>query len=71
MSQEVMTFTDKDKRDAAYQDLRKNGDSLERQVVRFSSCEKTGEKIMNYISMDRFELRPVYRSTWSLAYPRS
>jgi hypothetical protein len=69
-NQEVMTFTDKWTRDAAYQDLRKNGDSLERQVVRFSSCELTGEKKIRE-GAEGFELRLVYRSTWSLAYPRS
>ena len=38
-NQEVITMYDKDKRDAMYEDLRKNGDKQERQVVRFSGYE--------------------------------
>lgn len=67
---EVMEFTDKVVRDGAFNDLRKNGDELERQVVRFSDCEKIGEK---EVTMDdgTVESRSIYRSTWLLAYPRS
>jgi hypothetical protein len=71
---EVMEFTDKIVRDGAYNDLRQNGDELERQVVRFSGCEQTGETRI-YRRPGQFDgpykLRSVYRSTWSLAYPRS
>jgi len=59
---EVMEFTDKVVRDFAFEDLRKNGNELERQVVRFSGCEKTGETEKG---------RSIYQTTWSLAYPRS
>jgi hypothetical protein len=71
---EVMEFTDKVVRDVAYRDLRLNGDELERQVVRFSGCEKTHEtKIYRRPGQldGPYELRSVYRSTWLLAYPRS
>lgn len=66
---EIMTFTDKWTRDSAYQDLRKNGDSLERQVVKFSSCEAViGDDVQ---SINEAYTTFKYRSTWSLAYPRS
>ena len=69
---EVITTTDKDKRDRGYQDLRQNGNELERQVVRFSSCELTEDvEHVWYERSKTFQVRPIYRSTWSLAYPRS
>ena len=71
---EVMEFTDKVVRDGAFKDLRENGNDLERQAVRFSGCEKTGERRIYRRpgQLDGpYELRPVYRSTWSVAYPRS
>jgi hypothetical protein len=74
MNIEVITTPDKDKRDQMYEDLRRHGDELEKQVIRFSGCEKIGEMRI-YRRPGQFdgpyELRPVYRSTWSLAYPRS
>jgi hypothetical protein len=36
---EVVTTADKDQRDRLFQDLRKNGNELERQVVKFSGFE--------------------------------
>jgi hypothetical protein len=75
---EVVTMTDKDKRDAMYQDLRTNGDELERQVVRFSSYKPVlNENGAQQFFFSRFggpgELneRPIYQQTWSIAYPRS
>ena len=69
---EVMTFPDKDARNRVYEDLRKNGDDLERQVVRFSDSEPTGEKrVILQGRGNRVGFRPVYRSTYSVAYPRS
>jgi hypothetical protein len=69
---EVITTTDKDQRDRMYEDLRKHGDDLERQVVRFSDCEPTDEvEQVWYERGKKFHTRPVYRSTWGLAYPRS
>jgi hypothetical protein len=79
---EVITTTDKAKRDALYEDLRKNGTPEERQAVKFSSArlapgllhdgeprfriveyKQTGHKGKTY-------RRPVYESTWSVAYPK-
>jgi hypothetical protein len=74
---EVMEFTDKVVRDGAFEDLRKNGDEFERQVVRFSGCERVyqdGIQAGELVWYERGKIpqeRPVYRSTWSLAYPRS
>jgi hypothetical protein len=74
-NQEVMEFTDKVVRDGAYRDLRLNGDELERQVVRFSGCEKIGEQEViltdHGLKGAKIEFQSIYRSTWSLAYPRS
>jgi len=74
MSMETMSFPDKLKRDEVFQDLRANGDELERQVVRFSGCEKIGEKRIyrNPGQLDGpYEIRSIYKSVWILAYPRS
>jgi len=69
---EVITTSDKAKRDEMYHDLRENGNSLERQVVKFSDCELTDEvELVFYEHGDDAYPRPVYRSTWSIAYPRS
>ena len=57
MSMEVFTTTDKDRRDQMFEDLRKNGDALERQVVKFSSNEPHPLKSGQFIS------------NWSVAYP--
>ena len=62
---EILTMTDKEKRDAMYEDLRKNGDEHERQAVKFSSSEPvmegSAQKVVNG--------KPVWRTTWSVAYP--
>jgi len=69
---EVITTADKQKRDEMYADLRANGNALERQVVKFSDCEPTGGNyLVFYEHGDDFYSRPDYRSTWSIAYPRS
>lgn len=54
---EVITTNDKAKRDEMFQDLKRNGNALERQVVKFSGSQQTEEG--NWVS------------TWSLAYPRT
>ena len=86
MSFEVITTTDKDQRDRMFQDLRRNGNELERQVVKFSSVEPaldkdelqetniigyhpTGNLVRNFCPKPQG--RPVWRSTWSVAYPTS
>lgn len=71
MSMEIITMQDKDKRDAMYQDLRRNGDELEHQVVRFSGYEQETIEIISDPGTPNLEVRPVYRQTWSVAYPRS
>jgi hypothetical protein len=72
---EVVTTADKDQRDRIYADLRANGDALERQVMRFSSCEPVmlSEDIQAFNQSRGFpnEARPTWRQTWSIAYPRS
>lgn len=70
---EVFQYTDKTVRDFAFKDLRKNGDELERQVVKFSGCEIVPDEYVQiwYEKGKKFYTRPVYRSTWSVAYPRS
>jgi hypothetical protein len=69
---EIMTFPDKDARNRVYEDLRIHGDEFERQVVRFSDCEPTGEKRVVLAGRgNRVGFRIVYRSTYSIAYPRS
>lgn len=84
MATEVITTQDKGARDRMFEDLRKNGNDLERQVVKFSSNEPVlnefGEhdaRIVRYqmsgkkgkINLGIPQIRPLYRSTWSVAYP--
>ena len=59
MAFEVITTTDKAQRDAMFEDLRKNGNDLEKQVVKFSGAQLKDEG------------RPQagYVSNWSVAYP--
>ena len=79
MSMEVITTTDKNQRDRLFEDLRKKGNELERQVVKFSSNEPTTDadgnagKIIYYSETlgATSQFRPFYRSTWSVAYPTS
>jgi hypothetical protein len=58
MSMEVITTTDKARRDRMYKDLRENGDELERKVVKFSSVEPNPLKQGQWIS------------NWSIAWPK-
>ena len=59
MSFEIVTTIDKDQRDRLFADLRKNGNELERQVVKFSGNEPHPLKPGQWIS------------NWSVAYPGS
>jgi hypothetical protein len=75
---ETITTADKQKRDAMYDELRASDNAQERQVVKFSDCEPTGEKELVWFGKKRAgqkdkepEVRNVYRSTWSVAYPKS
>jgi hypothetical protein len=82
---EVYTMTDKQKRDEMFEDFRKDGSPQERKAVKFSSNEPVlgadGEPLVlgrsytatgkgGIINFGKTQLRPVYRSTWSVAYPR-
>lgn len=72
---EVYTLTDKAKRDELFRDYRINGTPNERQVVKFSGVEPVmegGEQKINFIRYSPsgvLQKRPVWRSTWSVAYP--
>lgn len=69
---ETITTADKAKRDAMYEELQASDNLQERQVVKFSSCELTGEtELVFYENGEKGYPRPVYRSTWSVAYPKS
>jgi hypothetical protein len=72
MSTEVITTVDKSQRDRLFADLRLNGNELERQVVKFSGNELTdaAPRIVRYAPNAKPQYRPVYRSTWSVAYPQ-
>jgi hypothetical protein len=72
---EVFTMTDKKKRDELFEDFRKDGSPQERRAVKFSSNEPTGEvrEVQYWLTGSKHpqvQLRPVYRSTWTVAYPR-
>lgn len=60
---EVITLTDKDKRDEIYDEFRRTGNRFEKQVVKFSSYES--------IRSPFDDGKTYYRSTWSIAYPKS
>lgn len=64
---ETITTTDKAKRDALFQDLKRNGNYLERQVVKFSGSEEVPD--VDVLTLTG--LRKQHRSTWSVAYPTS
>lgn len=75
---EIITTTDKAQRDRMFTDLRKNGDEFEKQAVKFSSVEpvmKDDGQVMKFRfypgKKPRVQPRPVFESTWSVAYPRS
>lgn len=78
---EVFTYTDKAKRDAAFREMRANGDRWERQAVKFSGNEpvlgEDGKQIVltqlylvSGAKNPRPQERPVFRSTWSIAHPK-
>ena len=71
MAFEVISTTDKAQRDATFQDLRKNGNELERQVVKFSGNQPLNEvpRTIRYSANGRPQSRPKFVSVWSLAYP--
>jgi hypothetical protein len=62
MAYEVITTTDKAKRDALFQDLKRNGNHMERQVVKFSGVQEETIELFG---------KPwkAYKSSWSVAYP--
>jgi hypothetical protein len=75
---EVITTPDKETRDRLFEDLRTNGNELERKVVKFSG----NEPVLNEIGQQDYRFtfyegsrnpqpRPIYRSNWSIAYPKS
>jgi hypothetical protein len=79
---EVYTMTDKAKRDQLFAQLRASDDQYERQVVKFSGFEPVmegGQQKIAYVTyVDypvkppktiKLQARPVWRSTWSVAYP--
>jgi len=71
---EVLTMQDKAQRDDIYRRFRTEGDEFERQAIKFSSSEivldNDGNPAYNVVeSGKRKTFRPVYRSTWSVAYP--
>jgi hypothetical protein len=77
---EIITTLDKDQRDRMYQDFKMNGNDLEKQAVKFSDCEpvldESGNQKVKQISYDKagpssVQTRPVYQTTYSVAYPRS
>jgi hypothetical protein len=74
---EVITTTDKAKRDQMFEDLRRNGDHLEKQVVKFSSNEPVldeyGQQDRAFIQTGSMNgrIRLKFRSIWSIAYPRT
>ena len=55
---EIFTMTDKVRRDQMFDDLRKNGDATEKQVVKFSGVQSISNSLGNK-----------WESTWSVAYP--
>ena len=75
---EVFTTADKVQRDAMFKDFRENGDEFEKQAVKFSSAEpvlgpdgKQDGYWKIYEKTGFPQWRPLFRSTWSVAYPRS
>lgn len=86
MAFEILTTLDKDVRDRLFEDLRENGNELEKQVVKFSGVEpqfNTGgeplNRVVHYSALGKggiirhgkAQFRQVYQSTWSVAYPKS
>jgi hypothetical protein len=74
MAMEVFTTKDKAKRDQMFQELRSSDQPLERKVVKFSGVEAVAnDKGQLYRKVQynggRLQMRPIFISTWSLAYP--
>lgn len=75
---EIITTTDKAQRDHIFEQLKTGGNDLEKQVVKFSDCEPVIDPTTNeqevhlvwYEKSKNLQLRPVYRSTWSVGYPK-
>jgi hypothetical protein len=73
---EVITTLDKAKRDEMFQFFRREGNEQEKQVVKFSGVEPVmdGDKQLfttrRYSLTGRPQRRPIFRSTWSVAYPK-
>jgi hypothetical protein len=76
---ETFTMTDKAKRDQVFKDLRANGTELEKQVVKFSGSrpvlQENGNpdyRLVFYRKPNRgkCQVRFLFESTWSVAYPR-
>ena len=63
MAFEVITTDDKEQRDRLFDEYRKSDDSLERQVVKFSSVREVPPTQAGEVL--------TYRSTWSIAHPTS
>jgi hypothetical protein len=68
---EVITTQDKNARDQIFDELRHSDLLNERQVIKFSDCEP----VLNGLPHGELRLdhsnRIVYRSTFSVAYPRT
>lgn len=60
---ETITTEDKGQRDRMYEDLKKFGNELERQVVKFSDVKE--------LPPVPFDTKRRFISTWSVAYPKS
>ena len=81
MAFEVITTVDKNQRDRLFDDLRRNGNELEKRVVKFSGVEPIlgpDGKQDSYWKHYRItghegeaQFRPLWRSNWSVAYPNS
>ena len=77
MAYEVFTTRDKSKRDEIFRELRASTEPNERKAVKFSGVEPvTNDKgqvyrQVRYFGTGRVQLRPVFISTWSVAYPNS
>ncbi len=77
---EIFTTQDKSRRDQVFEDLRTNGNALEKQVVKFSGCDQillNKDRPVFTIKTYRDsphakrQVRFIYISTWSVAYPRT
>lgn len=68
-AQIVISFFDSQTRDAAYRDLRANGNENEKKCVRYSAQVLMMEGAEGEIALDEHG-RERYRMTFLLAYPR-